>query len=114
MKTILMVVVGIFIGWYGALAYAQNTPQKHNTTVVNSQSVYTNKTGAVVGYSYRSGNQTTYVDRTGRVIGYANRQGSTSVYTSPSGSYEGSKNRLDPNAEIRDAVKGSSSWKDED
>jgi uncharacterized protein YxeA len=93
MKTILMVVVGIFIGWYGALAYAQNTPQKHNTTVVNSQSVYTNKTGAVVGYSYRSGNQTTYVDKTGRTAGYEYRAGNQSSYVSPTGSYEGSRYR---------------------
>lgn len=57
------------------------------------QQVYTDKTGAVVGYGQRTGNQTTYVDKTGRVIGYENRMGNTSVYTSPTGSYEGAKTR---------------------
>lgn len=82
MKTIMLVAVGIFIGWYGALAYGQTR-------------VYTDKNGAVIGYGTGSGNQTTYTDRTGKVQGYENRIGNTSVYTSPSGAYEGSQNRLD-------------------
>lgn len=57
------------------------------------QQVYTDKTGAVVGYGQKTGKQTTYVDKTGRVVGYENRMGNTSVYTSPSGSYEGAKTR---------------------
>lgn len=52
---------------------------------------YVDKTGATIGYGYRSGNQTTYVDRTGKTYGYEYRAGNQSNYVSPTGSYEGSK-----------------------
>lgn len=57
------------------------------------QQVYTDKTGATIGYGYRSGNQTTYVDRTGKTYGYEYRQGNQSTYVSPTGDYQGSKTR---------------------
>lgn len=93
MKTIALVVVGIFIGWYGALAYAQ---PKDNRSVVQVQAkVYTDKKGAVIGYGNQTGNQTTFTDRNGKVWSYENRQGSTSIYSNPSGAYEGAQNRMD-------------------
>ena len=54
---------------------------------------YVDKTGAIVGYGYRAGNQTTYVDRTGKTYGYEYRQGNQSNYVSPTGDYEGTRYR---------------------
>lgn len=81
MKTIMTLILGVFVGWYGC-ANAQTK-------------VYTDKKGAVIGYGNQTGNQTTFTDRNGKVWSYENRQGNTSIYSSPSGAYEGAQNRMD-------------------
>lgn len=76
MKTILILLVGVVLGWFASMSFAQTT-------------VYTDRNGAVIGYGTRNGNVITYTDSIGRVQGYETRKGNTSTFTNSIGAVEG-------------------------
>lgn len=80
MKTILILLVGVVLGWFSSMAFGQTT-------------VYTDSTGRVIGYSTKNGKQITYTDSIGRVTGYETRNGRTSTFTNSIGEVEGYKTR---------------------